>query len=166
MRSDEEIVQRLREVASNGRDWMGVEQGDLVMRLPFEAAKPFLKETATAESWGKAKPRDETGIKAEMLDYMPFAWDKANNRRGLSADRSISHMNAWLWLMGWDAAAKQMEDDDLYNCYGKPQLRAICEAFGWDWKQWDDGKWTSMEADYGDDPPDKVFELMTPMPMV
>ena len=78
-----------------------------------------------------------------MQKYMDFAWDKANSRRGLSAGRSLSHMSAWLWLMGESTAADEIMDNH-YN-YGKPWLRAICEAFGWDWREWDNEA-TNAEA--------------------
>ena len=87
---------------------------------------------------------------------MAFAWEKANHRRGISAGRSLDHMSAWLWLLGHDEAADAMLDHDHY---GKPRLRAICEAFGWDWRQWDDGRWTNEEQADGLAPPEHVAPL-------
>ena len=75
---------------------------------------------------------------------MGFAWDKANNRRGLSSGRSIDHMRTWLWLDGKDDLAEQIED---YEYYGKPQLVAVCNEYGIDWKQYDDGEWVNNEDD-------------------
>ena len=66
-------------------------------------------------------------------------------------------MRAWLWLLGRTAAAEKLSLG--HDMYGKPQLRAICEEFGWDWKQWDDGSWTSVEMDPGDPPPESVEAL-------
>jgi hypothetical protein len=77
---------------------------------------------------------------------MPFAWEKANDCRGLSANRSIEHMTAWLWMLGDDLADKM---DGLYEYYGKPCLRAICEKYGCKWQQWDDGVWRNSEDDDG-----------------
>ena len=56
--------------------------------------------------------------------------------------RSIEHMKAWLWLLNDPLGARL---DDLYRHYGKPCLRAICEKYGWDWRQWDDGSWRNDE---------------------
>jgi hypothetical protein len=86
-----------------------------------------------------------------MHDYMSFAWDKANNCRGLSAGRSIDHMKAWLWLLGESEMAAKIAH---FSHYGKPQLRAICERFGWDWRAWDDGEWRNNEDDDGVKPED------------
>ena len=137
------------------KDFFGAEVEDLLSRLSFSAARPFLVDEATEDDW-TMYPRDAESIKAEMLDYMPFAWDKANHCRGLSAHRSIDHMAGWLWLLGYDAAVEQIS---TYDRYGKPQLRAICEEFGWDWRQWDDGRWANDEMEEGDPPPKTVDAL-------
>ena len=153
MRSDDEIVERLRQIRE--RDWLGTEQGDLVAVLPFERAKEFLNERTDSTKWNQL-PRDDDAVKSRMHDYMNFAWRKANDRRGISASRSLDHMSAWLWLLGREAAAEQVRE---YDQYGKARLRAICEAFGWDWKQWDDGLWTSVETEDGQPPPAEVEAL-------
>ena len=157
MRTDQEILDRIKTVSE--RDLFGTRQEELIMHLSFEAAKPFLKEDVTKEAWEAEDRRklDDESIKAEMLDYMPFAWEKANSRRGLSAMRSLDHMAEWLWLLGHDTSANRVLS---YNRYGKGRLRAICEAFGWDWKQWDDGRWTDTEEADGDPPPETVDPLI------
>ena len=105
MRTDEEILARIEAVKEH--DWLATQRGDLAARLPFQKAKHLLVDTATEESWTQ-HPRDPESLKAEMHDYMAFAWGKANNNRGISANRSLEHMSAWLWLMGHDAAADQI----------------------------------------------------------
>lgn len=131
MRSTQEIIDRINEVQA--RDWMGTQTSDLLVRLEFEDAKPFLKDTAKAEEW-KVRGRDRESLIAEMLDYMPFAWDKAINCRGISAGRSMDHYTAWVWLAGDD-----LGDLTDYEFYGKDNLRKICDHYGFDANQWDDG---------------------------
>jgi hypothetical protein len=133
MKTDAEIIARIQEVEKSGRDWLGTEQSDLIVRLSFEAAKPFLNDNAKADDW-TVQPRDHDSVLAEAKEYMSFAWGKANNCRGISAGRSLSHYSAWMWLIGEDFG-----DLTDYEHYGKPQLRAICDRFGWDASQWDDG---------------------------
>lgn len=132
MRTDEEILARIDAVKDN--DWLGTEMTDLLVCLPFDAAKPHLNGDAIPGDW-KVAPRDRDAVLARMLDYMPFAWDKANNQRGLSAGRSMSHFSAWTWLIEEDFG-----DLHDYVFYGKPHLVAICERFGWNHAQWDDGE--------------------------
>ena len=112
----------------------------------------MLKDGATAEDWQEVEPNTDHLLGA-IEEYMPFAWDKANNCRGLSADRSVSHMKAWLWLLGDDLGEKL---DGIYCFYGKPCLRVICEKYGWDWRQWDDGEWRNEEGGAWTPPPDVI----------
>jgi hypothetical protein len=139
MRTDEEIIARIRN--RQEYDDLGWETSELIIRLPFEKAKSFLKPEVTAGEY-EVRPRDRDSILKAMLDYMPFAWDKANNCRGISAARSMCHYMAWTWLAGDDFG-------DLldYEFYGKPHLERICEHYGWDWKQWDDGRRRNSEEE-------------------
>lgn len=132
-RSDTEIVERVRHVVAP-RDFMGFEASDLVLRLPYDAAKEFLADDVKPEDWAKPLSRDRESVLADMLGYMPFAWDKANNFKGLSAMRSMSHYSAWIWLIGDD-----LGDLLNYEFYGKDNLLRICQHYGWDASKWDDG---------------------------
>ena len=142
MRTDEQILDRIKEVREH--DHFGFGWPDLVYRLPFEKAKQFLKEDAKSEDW-KAAPRDHESLLKEMKDYMTFAWTKANDCRGISAYRSLLHMESWLWLLGEDEFINKL-DIQNYTHYGKPQLRAICEKYNIDWKSLDDGEWRNSET--------------------
>ena len=132
VRADEEILARIEQVKPN--DWLGTQTNDLVMVLPFAAAKPFLKDDAVEGDWSpEGRARD--CVLVRMLEYMPFAWEKANNERGLSAGRSMDHYTSWIWLLGDD-----LGDLTEYQFYGKDNLVRICEQYGWDHSQWDDGE--------------------------
>lgn len=133
IRTQEQIVERVR--TNRERDFLGMAVGDLVEWLDSEHAKEFLKPEATEESWASSdKPKP---VREQMADYMPFAWEKANNCRGISAGRSMNHYNNWLWLIGEDKFADSLLD---YEYYGKDNLVRICEFLGLDAKQWDDGR--------------------------
>lgn len=131
MRTDDEIISRIE--ALKEADFFGFSTDDLIVRLPFDKAKPYLTDKAMSDNW-KIFPRDRDSLVAEMKAYMPFAWDKANNFRGLSAGRSMAHYASWVWLAGDD-----LGDLEKYDCYGKDNLVAICEHYGFDHAQWDDG---------------------------
>jgi len=140
MRTQDEIIARIK--AREKDDFFGFETGDLIECLTFDAARPWLKAEAKAENW-KQESAADADVVARLKDYMTFAWDKANNCRGLSAGRSLNHMAAWLWLLGEDAASDSLDD---YDRYGKPQLAAICEHYGVDWRSLDDGQWVNDEG--------------------
>jgi hypothetical protein len=74
---------------------------------------------------------------------MDFAWEKANNCRGLSAMRTMTHYKAWLWLLGQDG----FDDLENYSHYGKDNLVRICKFFDLDPKKWDDGRRVNSESE-------------------
>jgi len=136
MRTQEEILERIEKRRKD--DFLNFEWPYYLDALTFENAKQYLKDEVT-EADIHMKTEDE--IRAEAIDYMEFAWEKANKCRGISANRSISHYIAWMWLLGYD-------DTELwrdYEYYGKPQLVEICELLGLDHKQWDDGIRTNTD---------------------
>lgn len=135
MKTDSQILARISEIAD--RDFFGFESGDLIAVLPFTVAKSYLRDGVTESEW-TPEPRDRDSVVARMLEYMPFAWDKANNCRGLSAGRSMSHYMAWTWLAGDD-----LGDLLNYEFYGKDNLVKICNHYGWDSSLWDDGERTN-----------------------
>lgn len=130
-RTEQEIIDRIN--ARKEADVFGFERGDLIACLPFELGKQFLNEEGQTIEW-KQLPRDRESVLNQMLEYMPFAWEKANNGRGLSAIRSMFHYMAWTWLIGDD-----LGDLTDYDFYGKDNLVKICEHYGWDHTQWNDG---------------------------
>jgi hypothetical protein len=147
MKSIEQIVAKMNDPV--WADLFGARNGDLIEFLPFDRAKAFLKPDVTEEQWtagGMPKALTRDTVVREITAYMPFAWGKANDCRGLSAARSIMHMQAWLWLLDADDAVKAIEE---YDCYGKAQLRGICEALGINWQALDDGHWRTGESDEG-----------------
>jgi len=138
-RTPEEILKKIESVKD--MDFMGFKTSDFIIYLPFSYAKPFLKEGVKKSDWKVEKKTPQEKIK----DYMEFAWDKANGCRGLSAARSMSHMEAWLWLAGEDQFLKDLEDIE-YQHYGKEKLIHICNKYNIDWQSYDDGIRTNTDT--------------------
>lgn len=137
-RTTEEILIEIERLKADGA-WFS--PSDLIQALPFEAAKPFLKDEVTEDQWVQT-----TDPESEIRNYMDFAWGKANGCRGLSAGRSVEHMQAWLWLDGKDELSKRL--DDVYEFYGKTCLALVCKEYGIDWRQYDDGEWRNDECSH------------------
>ena len=143
MKTTEQILEKINK---HKDDFLDYTTSDLVPYLDFDIAKQFfdeiyLKEIESGEEvWEVSTKSPEEMIK----EYMPFAWRKANNCRGLSAGRYISHFSSWLWLDGKDELSEEIKE---YTYYGKPQLVKICELYGIDWKQYDDDCWVMSEDD-------------------
>ena len=132
-RTQEEIAARVED--RKPADMLGFEWQEYAVYLDAEHIRPYLGDPE--QSW-EPTVDDPT---ERMESYMDFAWDKANNERGISANRSIMHYIAWLWLAGENDLLERVQDayHNNYHRYGKPILRMICEHFGWDWHRWGDG---------------------------
>lgn len=131
-RPQEDILKRIE--LRKQEDMFGFEVPYYVSALTYENAKPFLNDGVTEAEWSQQSLDD---IKLQAVEYMAFAWEKANDCRGISANRSIMHYQAWLWLLGQEWGDSLMDD---YEFYGKPQLIKICEFLGLDPAKWDDGE--------------------------
>lgn len=138
MRTQQEIIDKIKSTDEYD-DFFGVIRCDLVDFLEYENAKEFLKEGATKKKWDKLRtPMTDAAIKKEINKYMQFAWEKANSCRGLSANRSINHMSAWLWILN-DATLIEEFEETEYTHYGKEKLIVVCNALKINWKKLDDG---------------------------
>lgn len=127
MRTQEEIVKFMRD---NAAGFFNFVLDDCIPFLDYAHAKEFLKEECSEDKWNEVRaPYTRDHVLHVMAEYMPFAWDKALNHRGLSSSRSTSHFSTWLWLLGDDEAHKAYEDTE-YAMYGVPKLKFICEKFG------------------------------------
>lgn len=145
-RTPDEIIDRIADIKED--DFFGAETNNLVAYLPFELAKPYLDDTVTETAWTEYRTKVKSPLDS-MRDYLPFAWDKANNCRGLSAGRSLMHIRAWLWLAGYDELVDRLPD---YEYYGKPQLVMCSVLVAFNWAKVDNSVWTNGE----DEPPIKV----------
>jgi hypothetical protein len=129
-------------------DLFRFEVGELIPYMDYEDCKDLIKPEVTCEQWNQMRlVHSREALIKVMLEYMPFAWEKANGCRGISANRSVMHYIGWTWLAGEGELSQTI--DRVYNAeyqhYGKEILVLICEHFGWSWKQWDDGVWTNGE---------------------
>lgn len=126
MRTQEEILERFKEVRKD--DFFGFETDVIFYHLKFKYAKEFLNESVTEDQWEEHQEENSReSILNQMKDYMVFAWEKAINERGISASRSMSKYNAWVWLLGDD-----LGDLNNYTEYGKPNLKTICKKYKWE----------------------------------
>ena len=98
-----------------------------------DAKKYFTDEYLATVSSGKAEHHQITDVleaTQDFLDYMVFAWSKAMDERGLSASRSITKLATWMRILDRPDVAEVLENDELYNPYGRRALRKACEMLG------------------------------------
>lgn len=123
-----------KEVFNDKDDFFGFAQEVAYKFMPFEDAKYHLtKEFLEKIEKGEAKYVQITDVMEavqDFLDYMVFAWMKANEERGISAGRSIIKLSAWMKILSRPDVADILNDDTLYAPYGKPALRKACDILG------------------------------------
>jgi hypothetical protein len=128
MRTQEEIVTRIRQELDSPSDMFGTALGDLVTTLDYGNAKEFIKPDITEEDW-KEHQEEDADIIDSVNKYIPFALEKADNHRGLSAARSVTHFDAWIWLLKTDEELAAYRGTPYTN-YGVPQVVKAAEIFG------------------------------------
>lgn len=125
-RTQEEIVARINE--RKEQDMLGFEWHEYLECLDYEHAKPMMRDGVTPEQW----PATTFDPRRAIIDYLPFAFEKAHNERSISAGRSVSHIVAWTWLDGEDELSAWCADDNNYYGYGLDILRKVAQHYGVD----------------------------------
>ena len=137
-----------RAVDRQKSDVFGFETNDYLLFMDFADAKTLLRPDITEAMFNNEKKTLTRELMlSTMKDYMAFAWEKANDCRGLSAQRSLMHFIAWTWLAGEPELSAKIVNlyETQYQFYGKDILVEICKHYGWDHTQWDNGKRTNGE---------------------
>ena len=125
MIKQEEILNFMQE--TKDKDILGVMRNDCVECLDYDAAKEYLKDNITEEKWSKIQVKSDKDLLKQIKEYLPFAWEKAQDKRGISASRSVQHFKTWVYIYGdkefYDKIT-EMEDAD-YVPYGIPILECV-----------------------------------------
>jgi hypothetical protein len=116
--------------------------------LSFSSAKGagLLRESTTEEEWDRDRREVASIVTREVMieavkDMLERAWELANNCAAGVAFEAMERLRADIWMLGdedWSWAQGAIPN---HTHYGKPQLRSVCNRFGVDWSEWDDGKW-------------------------
>ncbi len=142
MRTERDIINRVKDIAED--DFFKWQSNDLLYYVSWDCLLEVRDEKEAKATQAEWAERPAQNLKDEIIEYLPFAWDKANNCRGISSSRSIEHLLAWAWLHS-DALYEGLTNVE-YEFYGKPQLVFISEAFNVDWKELDNGQWGNDEG--------------------
>lgn len=125
-RSQEEI--RDRYLAAEPFDLFGWVGEVLLPYMDHATVSPYLKTGITAEQWEEVKEGlGDVGTVAE--EYYRFALTKIEDRRGISAERSVIKLREYAWLMGQDDVVTRM-DEIPFTKYGAAKVAVFGEAFG------------------------------------
>jgi len=137
---------------TKNEDCFGLTGWGVLNFMTFEEAKKAniltdeaIKKIESGEEKWESIPYTPQNVLNRIKSYLEFAWDKANDCRGISAWRSIQHFRNWFYMFGdkdIDVLVKELEN---YKYYGKPWLAIICEILNIDWEKLDDGYWGNSE---------------------
>ena len=109
-------------------DWNNVFPSDKNFGWIRESVTDFYPAAYKPELKNKCPELTRENVIKYMQDYMSFAWEKANDKRGISANRSIDHFKGWLWLLEDEEGIEYLKVS--YAPYGKPGLTYICKKYG------------------------------------
>lgn len=128
-------------------------EGRFLPHFGTEVLRPYLPEEYKPGLEGNAQPLTEEAVKAEMLEYLKFGFEKAINHRGLSAGRTIEKLRTWLWILEDEELVAFLDDDRNYVNYGMPMLKRVAAKYNFpipdDAQGWDDGKPCHRDCDQG-----------------
>ncbi len=122
MKSLEEVKKFLE------NDWNNVFPSDKIFGWIRESVTDFYPAAYKPGHKSKCPKLTRKNVIKAMQDYMSFAWEKANDKRGISANRSIDHFKGWLWLLGDEEGLRYLKVN--YAPYGKPGLAYVCKKYG------------------------------------
>lgn len=85
----------------------------------------------------------EENIKKDLEEDLAFAFEKALNKRGISASLMYEVIKMWLWIL-----EDPLQDFEEYAYYGLPLFKAVAVKYGFPNPIGDD---TGTEPYYGDE---------------
>ncbi len=128
IKTAEEFVKGATESNGLEADVFGFAPHPLLDFIPVDQAiaHGIADATTPASEWS-SKELTRENVLENMQEYMEFAIGKAEDHRGISAERSVIKMNSFLWML--DAPDRREIMDTNYPQYGAPILKEICERY-------------------------------------
>ena len=127
MKTLKQIAKEYKLQTLDGRDF-----ARLVQFIPFDMLGEFgikpKEEYNNAEKWNAdLKPFTIENILAQLREDVAFGFEKALNRRGISASFMYDVVKMWNWIL-----EDGLEDFDSYAQYGLPLFKATAVKYGFD----------------------------------
>lgn len=123
-RTETEVVEHLRAIRDDFFSW---KWEVLATHLSADAVREFCKPDADLSDW-TPRPLHVEAVFAEFVEYLDFAWGKALDERGISAERSVDKLGEFLWLLGEDEVLARFTAAG-YAMYGAPKLAVLSDAY-------------------------------------
>lgn len=123
----EQIESGRKSEAFDGRDY-----GRLANFFEIEHIEKFgfsLGDGADASEW-KVKEWTKENILEQLRRDVEFGFEKALNKRGLSAASMHGVVRMWMWVLEDDELDSDEKSEEMYAQYGLPYLKAIALRYG------------------------------------
>lgn len=124
MKTLEQIKERGSQTL-DGRDFRRLSQF-----LTANQLKDFgftLIESVSDDEWNKKViPFTRENILIQLKEDVEFGFEKALNKRGISAEFMFETVRMWNWIL-----EEGLEDFDSYAMYGLPLFKATALKYGW-----------------------------------
>lgn len=110
----------------SGRDSGSIDGRDYGRLIAFFPATEFPTFGFELKEGGEHTPKEWTreNVLAQLADDIDFGFEKALNRRGLSAGAMNSVALMWMWVLEDD-----LQHDEEYAQYGLPLLKKIAVKY-------------------------------------
>lgn len=127
-RTADEIIKRIDRIDEQRKDPFAVRISRLVYSLP---EKEFHEQYFKYFVRPAHDPQRECPLD-EIISYINFAYMKACDCRGISAERSIDHFKELIWLLGNDNVYRHYKvvKNNHFAPYGVPVLNWIIDQYG------------------------------------
>lgn len=122
-RTQDEILARFQAAD----DMFGFAREVLIEAMTPETVLRFNPDATIGDDWTAWSAAD---VKAKALSYLDFAIEKATGHRGLSAERSVTKLREFAWLLGRDDVVAAMDAAE-YPQYGMPKVKAFADGMRW-----------------------------------
>ena len=141
--TQEQLMARIVERAQE--DAMQFEVPDYVVYLDKEHAKlvyPPEMHAKIDEHWSQGQ-WSEDDVRKRIVDYVPHAFQWANEKLDYETMRACGHFIAWAWLLGDHEFSDELIGQE-WSAFGKPCFRRVAERYGVAWETLDDGVMAEM----------------------
>lgn len=76
------------------------------------------------------KPWTEEAVREQLKADLEFAFEKALDKRGISASMMYEVVKMWLWVLEDELAL--VDDEEVYPQYGLPLLKRVALKYGFE----------------------------------
>lgn len=142
MKTIESVLAEYKSQTLDGRDLSRLAEFLTIEQLPEIG---YTIKTEAADKW-KPKEWTKDNILVQLKNDVAFGFEKALNKRGISAGLMFSVVHMWNWIL--EEGLENHDEDAGYAQYGLPLFKATAVKYGFDNPIGDD---TGTESQYESD---------------